>query len=58
MCMKNYQPLCIYYAPCKNCPDYLETCQPVIIDGVVFGECDFVACEFCEFVECAERQII
>lgn len=55
MCMKNYQPLCICYAPCKNCPDYLETCQPVIIDGCVFGECDFVACEFCECEECTER---
>ena len=55
MCMKNYQPLCIYYAPCKNCPDYLETCQQIIIDGFVFGECDFVACEFCECEECMER---
>ena len=55
MCMKNSQALCVYYAPCRNCPDYLEICQPVIIDGFVFGECDLIACEFCECEECIER---
>lgn len=55
MCAMNFEPICEYYAPCKSCPDYLNTCKPIIVDGFVFGECDFVACEFCDCEDCAER---
>lgn len=55
MCMMNYQPVNEYYAPCGRCADYLCTCKPVIINGLVFGECDFSACEFCDCKDCEER---
>ena len=55
MCMMNYQPVNEYYAPCGKCDDYLCTCKPIILDGFIFGECDFSACEFCDCEDCEER---
>ena len=55
MCYMNYQPVNEYCSPCGKCFEYLNSCMPVVVNGVVFGECDLVACEFCSYEECQER---
>ena len=55
MCLINYQPVNEYCCPCGNCPEYLNSCLPVIINGLIYGECDLVACEFCNYEDCQER---
>ena len=55
MCMMNNQPVSTYCSPCVKCPEYLNSCLPVIINGFIYGECDFVACEFCNYEDCQER---
>lgn len=52
--MMNYQSVNPYSSPCGRCPEFLATCNPIVIDGLIFGECDLVACEFCD-EECTER---
>lgn len=54
MCRMNYQPVNEYSSPCGNCPEYLINCMPVIVDSIIIGECDLVACEFCD-EDCVER---
>lgn len=54
MCMKNNQPVNELCSPCGRCPEYLNTCKPLIVGGCVFGECDLCYCEFCDH-ECEER---
>ncbi len=54
MCMKNFEPVNEFCSPCGRCPEYLNTCKPLIIGGYVFGECDMNYCEFCD-QECEER---
>ncbi len=51
MCLKANHPVEAYNNPCSTCPDYLNSCMPVIIGGFVFGECDFCYCEFCNCYE-------
>lgn len=31
MCMKNNQPVNEYNSPCGSCPEYLNSCMPVVI---------------------------
>ena len=47
MCMMNNQSVGEYNSPCGSCPEYLNSCMPVIINGFIFGECDLYYCEFC-----------
>lgn len=54
MCRMDGQPVDEFKSPCGSCPDYLSTCMPVIVDGFVYGECDFSACEFCCCPECPQ----
>lgn len=57
LCLMNNQPVNEYCSPCGKCPDYLNSCMPIVINGYIFGECDLVACEFCDFEEeCLERK--
>lgn len=51
MCLKNYQPVSEYNSPCGSCPEYLNSCMPVILDGFIFGECDLCYCEWCSCYE-------
>lgn len=51
MCMMNNHLVGEYGIPCGNCPEYLNTCKPVIVGGFVFGECDICYCEFCSYHE-------
>lgn len=40
--MMNYQPVNEWCCPCGKCPEYLNSCMPVIINGFICGaECDF-----------------
>ncbi|MBQ6886057.1 MAG: hypothetical protein IJN54_00885 [Lachnospiraceae bacterium] len=55
MCMMNYQPVNEYCSPCGRCPEYLCSCMPVVVNGLVAGECDLIACEFCNYEDCQER---
>lgn len=55
MCLRNNQPVNEYQSPCGSCSEYLNSCMPVIVKGYIFGECDLVACEFCDCDECNER---
>lgn len=55
MCMRNNQPVSEYCSPCGRCPEYLVSCKPVIFKGLIVGECDLVACEFCDYEECEKR---
>ena len=53
MCMMNGKPVCEYHSPCGNCPDYLCTCMPIVVEGFLFGECDTSYCEYCDcYDEC------
>lgn len=38
MCLMNQQPVNEYYSPCGKCPEYLNSCIPVIINGYIFIE--------------------
>ena len=56
MCFMNNQP--VSYAPCNRCGEFLSNCMPLIINGLIFGECDdFSYCEFCVYYsECATAE--
>ena len=56
MCLMNNQP--VSYAPCNRCGEFLSNCMPLIINGLIFGECDdFSYCEFCIYYsECATAE--
>ncbi len=54
MCMKNNQSVNELCSPCGRCPEFLNSCKPLIVGGYVFGECDMNYCEFCD-QECEER---
>lgn len=47
MCMKNNQPVNEYNSPCGSCPEYLNSCMPIVVDGFICGECDLYYCEWC-----------
>lgn len=51
MCVINQQPVNPQICPCGNCAEYLNSCLLVIINGFIWGECDFCYCEFCNFYE-------
>lgn len=56
MCLRNNQSVNEYSSPCGRCPEYLNSCMPVIVEGYIFGECDLYYCEFCElFNKCMPR---
>lgn len=38
MCLMNRQP--VIYAPCSGCSEFLTSCMPLIVEGLIFGECD------------------
>ena len=50
MCMKNNQPINEYNSPCGSCPEYLNSCMPVVINGFLI-ECDLCYCEWCSCYE-------
>lgn len=56
MCLMNRQP--VIYAPCSGCSEFLNSCMPLIVDGLIFGECDdYSYCEFCDYYgECAAAE--
>lgn len=51
MCMMNNHLVGEYGTPCGSCPEYLNSCRPVIVGGYIFGECDLCYCEFCRYYE-------
>lgn len=52
MCIKNYQLVNIYSSPCGRCTLFMETCNPIIINGYVCGgECDYDYCPYCGFYD-------
>lgn len=53
MCIKNNQPVS-ESSPCGRCPEYLNTCKPIVINSIIAGECDLCYCEFCD-EDCQER---
>lgn len=55
MCQMNNHLVSKYGTPCSSCPEYLNTCRPIVVNGYVFGECDQCFCEFCSCEECEER---
>lgn len=48
MCLMNGKP--VNCSPCVNCPEYLNSCMPVVVEGFL-GECDLSYCEFCSCYE-------
>lgn len=36
-----------YCSCCQKCKDYLSVCVPIVINGYVAAECDFVFCRYC-----------
>lgn len=46
MCIMNNQPVNEYNSPCGSCPEYLNSCMPVIVNGFLI-ECDLCYCEWC-----------
>lgn len=56
MCLMHRKP--VVYAPCNHCPEFLNSCMPLILDGFIFGECDdFSYCEWCAFYgECTTAE--
>lgn len=50
MCLMNQKP--VIYAPCNRCPEFLNSCMPVVVGSYIWGECDdFSYCEFCSYYE-------
>lgn len=45
MCLMNQKP--VIYAPCNRCPEFLNSCMPVVVGGYLWGECDLCYCEWC-----------
>ena len=40
---------------CNSCPDYLNSCMPVVDNGLLFGECDKdFCCECYRYAECCK----
>ena len=57
MCMMNLKPVDEHSCPCSNCPEYLNSCMPIIVNGFIFGECDLYYCEFCSsYEECTATE--
>lgn len=56
MCLLHRKP--VVYAPCNRCPEFLNSCMPLILDGFIFGECDdFSYCEWCAYYgECTAAE--
>lgn len=56
MCFANQQPVG-EYSPCSGCNEFLSTCMPIIVYGMIYGECDYYDfCEWCSYHEdCEER---
>ena len=58
MCLMNQKPVDEFYSPCKTCPEYLNSCMPVVIGGYLWGECDQSYCEWCRYYEeCYTRNV-
>lgn len=49
MCLMNQKP--VVYEPCIHCPEFLDTCMPVVVESCIHGECDQLFCEWCGFYE-------
>lgn len=49
MCLMNQKP--VIYAPCNCCPEFLNSCMPVVVGGYLWGECDLCYCEWCGYYE-------
>lgn len=47
MCMMNQKP--VIYEPCNVCPEYLNSCMPIVVGGCLYGECDRDYCEWCRY---------
>lgn len=47
MCLMNQKP--VIYAPCNRCPEFLNSCMPVVVGGYLWGECDLCYCEWCGY---------
>ncbi len=54
MCLMNQKP--VVYAPCNRCPEFLNSCMPIVVGGFLWGECDQSYCEWCGYYgECFAR---
>lgn len=52
MCMKNNQPVSELCSPCGRCLEYLNTCKPIVINGIIAGECDnYYYCDWCSYYD-------
>ena len=38
MCLMDNKP--VGCRPCRRCPEYLNSCMPLVINGFIYGECD------------------
>lgn len=56
MCLMNQKP--VIYDPCNSCSEFLNSCMPLIVGGLIFGECDdFGYCGSCSYnSECATAE--
>ena len=50
MCMMNYKAVSEYNSPCSSCPEYLNSCMPVVVNGFLI-ECDLCYCEWCSYYD-------
>ena len=46
MCLMNYQSVPVDSFPCIRCPEHLNSCIPLILEGFL-NECDVCYCEWC-----------
>lgn len=44
--MMNNQPVGEYNSPCGSCPEYLNSCMPIVRNSFLI-ECDLCYCEWC-----------
>lgn len=39
-------------SPCGRCLEYLNTCKPIVINGIIAGECDnYYYCDWCSYYD-------
>ena len=58
MCMMNYKAVSEYNSPCSSCPEYLNSCMPVVANGFLI-ECDlWMGVEMIKLMKYAERTLI
>lgn len=53
MCLMNQKP--VIYEPCSHCPEYLNSCMPIVVNSFIFGECDQNC--YCSWCSCYDECI-